>query len=147
MSKDGSNLTDKQERFCQEYVIDLNGTQAAIRAGYSEKTANEQAARLLAKVSIKAKINQLQNSVADRLNINLEWVMTRFKEISDRSIQAEPVRDKNGNPTGEYVFDSSGANKATEMLGKMIGAFETDNKQKQVVLPTPSIIVNGIPPA
>lgn len=41
-------MTDKQARFCEEYMIDLNATQAAIRAGYSPKTANEQAARLLA---------------------------------------------------------------------------------------------------
>lgn len=45
-------MTDKQARFCEEYMIDLNATQAAIRAGYSPKTANEQAARLLANVSI-----------------------------------------------------------------------------------------------
>ena len=39
-------MTNKQEKFCQEYMIDLNATQAAIRAGYSPKTANEQAGRL-----------------------------------------------------------------------------------------------------
>lgn len=49
-------LKGKQQRFVDEYLIDLNATQAAIRAGYSEKTANEQAARLLANVSIKEAI-------------------------------------------------------------------------------------------
>ena len=53
-------MTDKQARFCEEYMIDLNATQAAIRAGYSPKTANEQAARLLANVSIQNRIAQLQ---------------------------------------------------------------------------------------
>jgi phage terminase small subunit len=48
-------LTPKQLAFCQEYVVDKNGTQAAIRAGYSENSANEQAAQLLAKLSIKKK--------------------------------------------------------------------------------------------
>lgn len=43
-------MTDKQDRFCEEYMIDLNATQAAIRAGYSLKTAREQAPRLLANV-------------------------------------------------------------------------------------------------
>lgn len=52
-------MTDKQARFCEEYMIDLNATQAAIRAGYSPKTANEQAARLLANVSIQNRIAQL----------------------------------------------------------------------------------------
>ena len=46
-------MTDKQDRFCEEYMIDLNATQAAIRAGYSPKTAREQAPRLLANVSIQ----------------------------------------------------------------------------------------------
>ena len=48
-------LTPKQERFCQEYMKDLNGTQAAIRAGYSKETARQQAQRLLTKVYIKKK--------------------------------------------------------------------------------------------
>lgn len=46
-------LTAKQQRFCDEYLIDLNATQAAIRAGYSEKTSNEQGSRLLRNVSVK----------------------------------------------------------------------------------------------
>ena len=46
-------LTEKQKRFVEEYLIDLNATQAAIRAGYSAKTANEQGARLLVNVSIQ----------------------------------------------------------------------------------------------
>ena len=57
-------MTDKQERFCEEYMIDLNATQAAIRAGYSPKTANEQGSQLLAKLSIQNRIAQLQ---ADRV--------------------------------------------------------------------------------
>ena len=50
----------KHERFCQEYLIDLNGTQAATRAKYSAHTANEQAARLLANVSVKTRIAELK---------------------------------------------------------------------------------------
>ena len=46
-------MTTKQQRFVEEYLIDLNATQAAIRAGYSAKTANEQGARLLANVSVR----------------------------------------------------------------------------------------------
>lgn len=50
----------RSERFCEEYLTDANGTQAAIRAGYSPKTANEQAARLLVNVSIQNYIRELQ---------------------------------------------------------------------------------------
>lgn len=49
-------LTEKQKRFVAEYLVDLNATQAAIRAGYSEKTANEQGCRLLANVSVAAAV-------------------------------------------------------------------------------------------
>ena len=63
-------MTDKQARFCEEYMIDLNATQAAIRAGYSPKTANEQAARLLANVSIQNRIAQLQAEQSRRTGVS-----------------------------------------------------------------------------
>ena len=71
-------MTEKQKRFCDEYLIDCNATQAAIRAGYSPKTANEQGAKLLAKVSIKAYIDdqleQLHNkNIADSQEV-LEYL-------------------------------------------------------------------------
>lgn len=128
------NLTPKQERFCQEYMIDLNGTKAAIRAGYSERSAESTASEILTYPKVQAKIAELQKTVADKLSINAEWVTQRFKDISDRCMTAEPVMIRNGDggwmESGEYQFDSSGANKATEMLGKMLGVFEKDNKQK-----------------
>lgn len=61
IDEDGNpyEMEKKQAIFCAEYVVDLNGTQAAIRAGYSEHTANEQAAALLAKPSIKKRVEEL----------------------------------------------------------------------------------------
>ena len=56
-------LTAKQQRFCDEYLIDLNATQAAIRAGYSEKTSNEQGSRLLRNVSVK---DYIANRMAEK---------------------------------------------------------------------------------
>ena len=50
-----AKLTAKQQRFCDEYLIDLNATQAAIRAGYSPKTAAQAAARLLTNVKVQEK--------------------------------------------------------------------------------------------
>ena len=132
-------LTDKQERFCQEYLIDLNGTQAAIRAGYSENSANEIAAQNLAKISIQERIKVLQEQISLRLEITQDWVLKRFKDISDRCMTAEPVmiKDEDGNwvESGEYRFDSTGANKATESIAKHLGFFEKDNK-KEVITKT-----------
>ena len=62
MSK--QELTAKQQRFCEEYLIDLNATQAAVRAGYSAKTANEQGSRLLTNVSVASAINAMKDVIA-----------------------------------------------------------------------------------
>lgn len=60
--------TNKQRMFCREYLIDLNATQACIRAGYSAKTAKQQGSRLLTKVYIEAKIQTLMTQTARRKN-------------------------------------------------------------------------------
>jgi phage terminase small subunit len=116
-------LTPKQERFIHEYLVDCNGTQAAIRAGYSPKTANEQASRLLTNVSICEIVKQEQEKRAGKVGLDAEWVLRRLKDISDRCMQEEPVLDHRGQPTGEYRFDSSGANKSTELIGKHLAMF------------------------
>jgi phage terminase small subunit len=128
-----NELSDKQLRFCQEYVIDHNGTQAAIRAGYSPHTAKVQAARLLTKATILKEVGRMETKISERLDIDAIWVAKRLKEISDRCMQAEPVLVWDGKewvPSGEYRFDSAGANKSTELLGKHLGFFKEDNSQK-----------------
>lgn len=75
-------MTDKQKRFCEEYMIDLNATQAAIRAGYSPKTANEQAARLLANVSIQNRIAQLQAEQSRRTGVSADRVVRELARIA-----------------------------------------------------------------
>lgn len=81
-------LTPKQIRFCEEYLIDLNGTQAAIRAGYSKKTANEQAARLLANVSLQDYVQQLQSKTSDKLEITREKVIAEYARIAFSDVRA-----------------------------------------------------------
>ncbi|MHB8172723.1 MAG: terminase small subunit [Thermincolia bacterium] len=116
-------LTPKQKMFVAEYLIDLNATQAAIRAGYSEKTAYSIGEENLRKPEIQEAIQKSQNKRAEKLELSAEWVLQRLKDISDRCIQAEPVLDREGNPIGEYRFDSAGANKATELIGKHLKLF------------------------
>ena len=64
-------LTPKQELFVMEYVVDLNGKQAAIRAGYSTKTAEVQASRLLSHVKVQAAVRQAQESLVERVEITV----------------------------------------------------------------------------
>ena len=123
-------LNEKQKQFCEEYIIDLNGTQAAIRAGYSKKTANEQAAQLLAKLSIQEYIQKIKNKRSERVKYSQDELMRDILEVKNRCMQANPVLDKEGNETGIWKFDSNGANKALDMLAKHVGFYETDNKQK-----------------
>jgi len=71
----------RRERFCQEYILDLNGTQAAIRAKYSPRTANEQAAQILANLSVRARIAFLQAKIVNGLEINAENVVRELAKL------------------------------------------------------------------
>jgi len=75
-------LTPKQEAFVREYLVDLNATQAAIRAGYSQRTANEQGARLLANVSVRAAIEAAQAERAERVGISADAVLEQWWTIA-----------------------------------------------------------------
>jgi phage terminase small subunit len=72
----------KHERFCREYVIDHNGTQAAIRAGYSERTANEQASQLLAKLNISQRVKELDGDIFDKLGCTHEKVAQAYIDLA-----------------------------------------------------------------
>ena len=79
-------LTDKQERFCQEYVVDNNGKQAAIRTGYSEKTAEVQASRLLSNAKVLTRIIELQQEISAELKIDASYVRQRHVEIDQMDV-------------------------------------------------------------
>jgi len=68
-------LTPKQERFVAEYLIDLNATQAAIRAGYSPRTAQEQGSRLLSNVMVASELSRRRSKTAQKLEITAEKVL------------------------------------------------------------------------
>ena len=76
-----AKLTDKQEQFCQEYLIDLNGTQAAIRAGYSKNSANDIAAQNLAKPNIQARVAELKAKRNKKVEIDQIYVLKTLKTI------------------------------------------------------------------
>jgi phage terminase small subunit len=79
-------ITKKQDMFCREYLVDLNGAQAAIRAGYSKNGANSKASQLLAIVSIQIHIASLMGKRAEQLNINAEYVLHRLVEIDQLDV-------------------------------------------------------------
>ena len=121
-------LSNKQAAFVQEYLKDLNATQAAIRAGYSPKTANEQAGRLLVKASIQEAIETAKAERQVRTEITQDYVLTSLKTVADRCMEAVPVLVSEGCETGFWKFNAQGANKSLELLGKHLGMFEGKEK-------------------
>lgn len=116
-------LTGKQQRFVDEYLVDLNATQAAIRAGYSEKTAGSIGEENLKKPDIAAAIQQEMNKRSERTKVDADYVLRTIVDTIERCKQAEPVRDRDGEPTGEYKFDSGAVLKGAELLGKHLKMF------------------------
>jgi phage terminase small subunit len=131
-SKNRQTLTPKQQRFAQEYLLDLNATQAAIRAGYSARTAGEQGSRLLAKIKVQESIQKAQEERSERTEIDQDWVIENLRNIVERCLQGVPVMTKSRGKwveTGKWKFDSAGANRALEMIAKHLGMFI----EKQVI--------------
>lgn len=124
-------LTRKQQRFIDEYVVDCNGTQAAIRAGYAKKTAAQMANEYLMKPHIKSEVDRRLKLASEEAQVSAEWVLTRLKKLAERCMQeVEPKIRANGlfkldKATGKicFDFDSAGASKALELLGKTKGMF------------------------
>lgn len=77
-----AKLTDKQQCFVDEYLIDLNATQAAIRAGYSAKTADQQGSRMLANVKVKQAVAEKQAQRSKRTGVNQDRVVLELAKIA-----------------------------------------------------------------
>jgi len=75
-------LTPKQQRFADEYLVDLNATQAAIRAGYSKKTAGQQGERLLRNVEIQEAVSKRQRKIQEKTEITQERVLAELSKLA-----------------------------------------------------------------
>lgn len=80
-------MLPQEQRFVDEFLIDLNGAQAAIRAGYSEKTAKEQACRLLTRVHVATAVSEALQERAELTKINAGWVLKRAALLADFNIE------------------------------------------------------------
>lgn len=79
-------LTDKQRRFVDEYLVDLNATQAAIRAGFSQKTASSQGERLLRNGEVAAALAKAQHDRSSRVKVDADYVLARMVEIDQMDV-------------------------------------------------------------
>lgn len=131
-------MTPKQKKFCVEYLIDLNGTQAAIRAGYSKKTANRIANQLLSKLDIRNYIKDLRAKYFKKGIMTAEEVEYRLSkagrgELKEEVIVIEGVGD--GCSEARIVQKQISAKdriKALELMGKRHDLFGADTKIEMV---------------
>lgn len=150
-----AKLTAKQQRFCDEYLIDLNATQAAIRAGYSAKTADQQGSRMLTNVKVQQEIAEKMAERSKRTGINQDRVLQeiaklalvniddvvdletgRVRETATKEdlacIQSIKIKPTEFGTEREIKFyDKKGS---LELVGKHLGMFK-DKAEVEVVLP------------
>lgn len=153
-----NKLTAKQKRFCEEYVIDLNGTQAAVRAGYSEKTAGVIADENLKKPYLKKIIADLKEKLRIKCGISAAEVIEELRKVgfsnvqdfidTDNTIQdiskvekqkaaavagieTSESTSKDGTVTVNTKFKLYNKVDALEKLGRHLGIFEKDNQQQK----------------
>ncbi|MGG0666957.1 terminase small subunit [Lederbergia citrisecunda] len=122
-------LNDKQRRFADEYIIDLNATQAAIRAGYSARTAKSQGQRLLTHVDVKAHIEQQMKILEKGTIAKQEEVLEMLTAVLRGEEKSATLR---GTGQGHQTIDNMPPNtteriRAAELLGKRYGIWQ-DNK-------------------
>lgn len=127
------SMTVLQRRFVEEMMVSPSYAEAYRRAGGDAVTqggihlsawrmaTNDKVCRALAIMRAKRNV---------RVRIEHDWVLTKLLDVIERCVQDKPVFGPDGEPTGEYQFDSRGATKALELLMKHLGMFEKDNRQK-----------------
>ena len=151
-----NKLTPKQRRFIDEYLIDLNATQAAIRAGYSEKTAYSIGVQLLKKLEIQAEIQKRRNRLQNKLEITQERVLQELAAIAfangadyakvvnsgllptvemipTKELPPEKLPAIAGIKANQYGVEVKLHDKvkALELLGKYLGTFDGGPAQEQ----------------
>lgn len=127
-------LTEKQSKFVDEYCKHRNASKAAREAGYSVKACKEVASRLLTNANVSRAIQERLEDAKAAAFVDIVYVLTAKKEILERCLQRVPVmvfdpvnkemvQDTDDDGNHIWKFDSIGANKAAELLGKHLGMY------------------------
>lgn len=111
----------RHEKFAQALASGKTQREAYVAAGYKYDEPN--ASRLTRNDKVVARVAELQERAAANVVLSREWVLERLIENADRAMQAVAVKDREGNPTGEYTYQGNVANRALELLGKEMGMF------------------------
>ncbi len=137
VKKNENNLTVNQQKFADYYLANgCNATQAYADTypKASIATAQQNGCKLLKQIYVHDYITKRQLELQEKTQVNQEYCIMNLKEVVERSLQHKPVLEFDRatgqmRETGEYTFDSTGANKALELLGKTLGIYidKTDN--------------------
>lgn len=158
-AEEETEVTPKQQRFVEEYLVDLNATQAAIRAGYSAKTANEQGARLLTNVSVAEAISERRLALSKTAEVTQERIVAEYARMAfydPASIAGQPMSGPGDIPnlpedvrraivgwgwdkSGNFTLKLADKNAALTSLGRHLGMFtdkvEHSGEMKLNILP------------
>jgi phage terminase small subunit len=126
----GAVLADRRERFVAEYIIDLNGKQAAIRAGYSEKTAEAQASRLLRNVKVQEAIAAAKAARAERTGITADRVLAELELLAFSDHTHYQVSDLGGVTLADGA--PAGAHRAVSSIKHRIRTDEDGEVTREV---------------
>jgi phage terminase small subunit len=119
-------LNERQNKFCLEYLKDFNATQAAKRAGYSERSAKVTAAKMLTNANLLKRIDELKMKQVKKSELKIDAIIKELMKIGFAKVDGDKIK------TCDKL-------KALEMLGKYLGMF---NKEKINVIPKINFITN-----
>ena len=152
-------LNEKQERFVREYVVDLNATQAAIRAGYSERTAYSQGSRLMGNMEVRDRVRELKEELQERTEITRDRLVEELSKVAfgdirgvlswdESKVTLRPsglISDDDAASIAEVTESSTGVKvkradkiRAIDLLSKLLGFYD----EKQAVGSAPSLVVD-----
>lgn len=123
-------LTPKQRMFVKEYLIDLNATQAAVRAGYSEKTATAQSSRLLTNVNVSDAIQEAMRNRAERTEITADMVLRELGKIGFADIRKLFTETGILRPINELDDDTAACLSSVEITTRKVRGGDDDETEE-----------------
>lgn len=128
-------LTVVEEAYARARAVGMTQVDAMTLVSGGKTKAVGSGSHYEKKPHVKQRIAEIQKEITERAcekaAVDREWVLKRLMKVADRCMQEEPVLDRAGEKTGEYKFDSAGANRALELIGKEMGMF-VERKQIQM---------------
>lgn len=134
----GTHLVPKYETFCLEYVNTFDSNKALRAAGYpvdsrAKSTVDTAFRNVMHREDVRLRIQALIREKGAHVGVGPDWIVMKWMEMVSRCMQAEAVLDKEGEPTGEWKFDSRGAGAVLHDMAAHFGMFQKDKTSSKPV--------------